>query len=384
MATGQKFAFINCRTYAGGAGLINMPFAFNIILKLQSKWLIDLYLGSHPNPEYGGLLSASVTVHQIGSLLKIPYRLKETALFLRCFKRGYQAVFGMGQVGTYLAYLVAKVNRCPLIIINDEFPSGLRFSRWTNLSARAHRAADAIIIPDKGRIPALCREVSGIATKQFVELLNIPLPREKPPSEINWHDRLALPTDSIPLIFAGGVGDHNQVPELLRSVQSWPSSYVLIVRAHNRAFALRYRKKLRHLDIPGRIFWLIDPMTSDEFNSLLQYCRISFALYQPSNANMIEMGKASGKILQSVSLGVPVITSDFPSLGYVREYGLGRLIAHPSEIAEAIADVMEREQAIQTQCRRFARQFLNYGEGWSEFEETFYRLVDGTSTSAQR
>jgi glycosyltransferase involved in cell wall biosynthesis len=377
MATGPKLAFINCRTYRGGAGLINMPFAFNIILKLQSEWLIDLYLGSYPNPEYGGLLSSSVTVHQMGRLLKVPYRFKELALFLRCFRRGYRAVFGMGQVGTWVAYLVAKVNRCPLIIINDEFPSGLRFSRWTNLSARAHRAADAIIVPDKGRIPTLCREVSGIASKQFVELLNIPLPREKPPPEINWHDRLALPADSIPLIFAGGVGDHNQVPELLRSVRSWAPEYVLIVRGHNRAFALRYRKRLRDLDIPGQIFWLLDPMTNNEFSSLLRYCRISFALYRPLNANMIEMGKASGKILQSVSLGVPVIASNFPSLDYVREYGLGRLVTHSSEIAGAVSDIMEDEQAIKERCRCFAERFLNYEEGWRRFEETFDCLLVG-------
>jgi len=121
MTTEQKIAFINCRTYPGGAGLINMPFAFNIVLKLQSEWLIDLYLGSHPNSEYKDLLSSSVTVHQIGRFLKVPYRFKELALFVRCFRLGYRLVFGMGQVGSYLAFLVAKVNRCPLIVVNDEF-----------------------------------------------------------------------------------------------------------------------------------------------------------------------------------------------------------------------------------------------------------------------
>jgi glycosyltransferase involved in cell wall biosynthesis len=377
MATGQRLAFINCRTYPGGAGLIHMPFAFNIVLKLQSEWLIDLYLGSHPNPEYRSLLSNSVTVHQIANLLKVPCRLKELALFLRCFRRGYRAVFGMGQVGTYLAYLVAKVNQCPVIIINDEFPSGFRHSRWTRLSARAHRAADVIIVPDKDRIQTLCREIGGIASKQFVELLNVPLPREKPPPKLNWHERLALPADSIPLIFAGGIGDHNQVPEILRSVRCWPQGYVLIVRGHNRAFALRYRKKLQDFDIPGRIFWLLDPLTSDEFSSLLQYCRISFALYRLSNANMIEVGRASGKILQSVSLGVPVIASNLSSLDYVREHGLGRLVTDSSEIAGAITDITEHEQSIKDGCRRFTERFLNYEAGWRRFEEIFDRLLVG-------
>ena len=44
----KRLAFINCRTYSGGSGLIAMPFAFNALLKLQQAWDIDLFLANSP------------------------------------------------------------------------------------------------------------------------------------------------------------------------------------------------------------------------------------------------------------------------------------------------------------------------------------------------
>lgn len=366
-----RIAFINSRTYCGGSSLINMPFAFNVVLKLQAEWRIDLTLGEWASSEYGSHLNSNVRLQYISKELSLPYFLKNVLMMVRCGRVGYRAVFGMGQVGAHLARRLAQLNRCPLIIANDEFLSGFPQSRWSALYARAVRAASLIVIPDSNRIPGLCREISGIAAKHFIELLNVPLSNGLPVPEIDWHARIGLPVGSVPLIFVGGVGDHNQVPELLSTVRSWPANWVLIIRAHNPAFARKYRESLQHLDVPGRIFWVLDPLSTVEFDSLLQYCRVSFALYRPENANMTEMGKSSGKLLRSVMLGVPVVASNFRSLDYVTEHRVGQLVGHPAEILMAVREILADGDGYRERCERFTRNQLNYEIGWRKFEEQF-------------
>jgi glycosyltransferase involved in cell wall biosynthesis len=370
-----RIAFINCRTYTGGSGLITIPFAFNTVLKLQHEWQIDLLLGELPNTEYNCQLSANVNLRFIHKALTRRSYLKEADLLRSCLTRiNYSAVFGMGQIGVYIAYILAKLNRCPLIVFNDEFPSCFGRSRWTEKEAKALRNADIICVPDINRVKTLCREVPGIASKTFIEILNTPIRDGTALPKLNWHQRLGLKPGTIPVICAGGMGDHNQIPELLYSVHSWPDKYVLILRGNNPVFAGEYRDTLRHLDIPNRTIWYLDPLSTADFESLFQYCRASVALYRWQGDNMIEMGKASGKILRSISLGVPVIATNFPSLSFVASSRTGVLINHPSEISSAIQRIDASHSDFSSRCIEFGQSVLSYENCWAQLKMSIERV----------
>src|SRR6516165_8732861 len=138
----KRLAFINCRTYWGGSGLIHMPFAFNALLKLQQDWRIDLFLGELPNSEYSAHFSPNVRVRNIYRALTRKWYLKEAELALRFVNHfGYSAVLALGQVGISVGNVLARLNRCPLIVFNDEFPSCFGYTRWADREAQGLRNA---------------------------------------------------------------------------------------------------------------------------------------------------------------------------------------------------------------------------------------------------
>jgi hypothetical protein len=354
-----------------------MPFAFNALLKLQQDWRIDLFLGELPNSEYSAHFSPNVRVRNIQRALTRKWYLKEAELALRFVNHfGYSAVLALGQVGVSVGNVFARLNRCPLIVFNDEFPSCFGYTRWADREAQGLRNASLIVTPDLNRVDQLRKEVHGLEGKLFVELLNVPLALEPDQiAPINWHQRLGLPDGSIPLLCAGGTGEHNQIPELLYSVQSWPEKYVLVLRGNNPVYGKQYRDQLSHLDLPDRIFWYFDPLTTEEFDSLVSYCAISFALYRDEGPNMREMGKASGKLLRSVTLGVPVIASRFPSLSFVESEKLGVLVHHPAEIRAAIDTILNASSIYKENCLSYKTKHFSCDGGWSCFERAFASIV---------
>ena len=123
------------------------------------------------------------------------FYLKEAKLLTKfCWPFGYHAILAVGQVGVSIGNLLARLNRCPLIVFSDEFPSCFGYTRWADREANGLRSASLIAIPDLNRAGQLCKEVPGLETKTFIELLNVPLAL-KPGliAPINWHHRLGLP-----------------------------------------------------------------------------------------------------------------------------------------------------------------------------------------------
>jgi glycosyltransferase involved in cell wall biosynthesis len=371
-----KIAFINCRTYLGGSGLVTMPFAFNAVIKLQQEWNIDLFLGEEPNEEYKCQLNADVKVRYISKALQRAAYLNDLALIRACLtSHGYSAVFGIGQVGVSIAYLLARLNGCPLIVFNDEFPSCFPQSRWNRREKRALRRAEIICVPDINRVATLQNEIGAISSKTFIETLNVPLQSHADIPELDWNARLDLPPRKKALLCAGGMGDHNQIPELMSSVPSWPEDYVLILRGNNPTSGAMYRDNLRHLDWPGRINWHFDLLSPGELDSLFQFSLASIALYRWQGANMIEMGKASGKILRSIALGVPVIATNFPSLSFIETSGSGVLVNHPSEIAPAIQKIEASRDDFRARCLEYGRRYLSFDSCWTVFEDVFEKTL---------
>ncbi|MFM6347579.1 MAG: hypothetical protein ACKPFK_20875, partial [Dolichospermum sp.] len=54
----------------------------------------------------------------------------------------------------------------------------------------------------------------------------------------------------------------------------------LIIHTRSSENILKYRQQLSHLDVEGRIFWSLEPMSDTMLNSLVAYCAGNFALYR--------------------------------------------------------------------------------------------------------
>jgi hypothetical protein len=117
---------------AGAVRLETMPFAINTIMRLAAAdWKVDVFLWERPVVDYHEIFPTTVRFRyevtpkrifdgtRSTGLRRHPIRL--TARFMTC--TNYECAFGLGQTGSYLAAVISHVSRCPLVLLNDEFPS---------------------------------------------------------------------------------------------------------------------------------------------------------------------------------------------------------------------------------------------------------------------
>ena len=336
-----------------------MPFAINVIKRLAAAgWEVDVFLWERPLVDYREIFSNTVRVRYQVAPKRMLYRMRPirlarlTGRFMSCMN--YQCAFGLGQTGSYLGAVISLASRCPLVILNDEFPSYLGRSRWARLERWAAERASVIIVPSADRIQHLTEEL-GLSNlgKTFVEFRNTPKV-EHPLETRDWHALLGIPSGKRIFLNAGTMADGTQVPEILSSTPYWPGDAVLLLHSRAPEQEGGYRQQLAHLHVPGRVFWTSTALSDKLLNSLVAHCSGCFALYRNMGPNFLLTGTSSGKLMRSVMCGSPVIASSFESLRFVSQEGIGVQVSHPSEISAAIQELTRNERAYRQRCLSFA------------------------------
>lgn len=363
------------------AKLGTMPFAIYIVKALDiAGWDIDLFLWEDDLSVYSNYFSDNVNITRLKScdnhrLIKgdkfywINY-INDPFIRLEVKKLpDYEIVFGLGQLGIYIASLVARSCKSHYFYINDEFPSSYITSSfksyWNRKERLAASKASLIIVPDEQRLVPLLKELK--IDKSNVNFAVIPNAIELTGDikNINWHERLNLPANAVPFLHAGSVSDWAQVPEILSSLNYWSSDAVLILNSRVPV-PESYKQQLSHLMIENKVFWNENPLHEDELNSLVSYCHGSFALYRDLGDNIKYIGWSSGKLLRSIVCGRPVIASNFPSLSFVEKYKIGRLIKNPSEIPEAVDDLIRNSEEYGNNCKKYADTEIKFEIWWGD------------------
>jgi glycosyltransferase involved in cell wall biosynthesis len=371
---------------AGAVRLETMPFAINTIMRLAAaEWKVDVFLWERPVVDYHEIFPTTVRLRYeampkrifVGtrstSLRRHPIRL--TARFMTC--TNYECAFGLGQTGSYLAAVISLVSRCPLVLLNDEFPSYFGNIWWAVLERWAAERADVIIVPSADRIPHLAEELElSDPRKRFVEFRNTPKVSH-PLEKRDWHALLGIPAGQRIFLNAGTLSDWTQVPEILCSTVHWPSDAVLLLHSRAPEQEDGYRQQLSHLHVPGRIFWTSASLSDKLLNSLVAHCNGSFALYRNTGPNNLCMGTASGKLMRSVMCGSPVIASSFDSLRFVSQEGIGVQVCHPAEIPAAIQELTRNERAYREKCLSFAtHEVMREQQSWDALVTALSNKID--------
>ncbi len=369
----RKIAFIHYPAYgASFARLETMPFALNSVLALaKSGWIVDLFLWEKPSQNYEELLPKNVIVNYLSEPANNFSKYFQPAqLRLQfCLKSNYICVFGVGQIGGYIAAIVARSSRAPFIYLNDEFPdeNSLSFNirRWSRLESRIIKSASILVLPDKNRFEPLCQKIGINDLIPNAELPNITINKYQNQA-IDWYQRFGIPNDKIVFLHAGALDDWTQIPELLSSVPYWHEKAVLLLHSRSRQGVEKYRKQLAHLDIPGKVYWSDEPLSEGQLNALVRFSTGNFALYRNIGLTIEYIGFSSGKLMRSLACGTPVIASKFKSLNFVEDEQVGMLVNHPSEIPKAIEKIIKHQNIYRENCVRFCEEFASFEKAWKE------------------
>ena len=244
--------------------LETMPFAINVIKRLAAAdWEVDVFLWERPLVDYREIFSNTVRVRYQVAPERALYRLRPirlarlTAKFMTCMN--YQCAFGLGHIGSYLGAVISVASRCPLVILNDEFPSFSGVSRlWDPLERWAAERANVIIVPSADRIQHLTEELrlsnQGKTLVEFRNTPKVPHPLERR----DWHALLGIPSGKRIFLNAGTLSDGMQVPEMLSSVVYWPEDAVLLLHSRAPEQGGGYRQEISHLARSRESFLDID------------------------------------------------------------------------------------------------------------------------------
>lgn len=369
----RRIAFVHYPHWPDHARLETMPFALQSVRALaQAGWEVDVFLWQKDTSALTDTAGGRISYRTPGLLeLALPKRAQPLLHALRYgLLRSYDCVFGLGQIGLYVASEMARLARCPLIYLNDELPSGCPDTVWTRKESMAARRVDFLLSPDRCRNPQLLRELSLTPDTPNGVLYNRPVLEGALP-DIDWHQRLGIARGKHIVLHAGSVADWAQVPETLATVPTWPDETVLLLHSRSSEAADQYQRSLAHLQVDGRIYWSNAPLSEPELHSLIAASTACLGLYRNSGPNIDLVGYSSGKILRSLVCGTPVIASAIASLDFVTRYELGVQVAHPMEIAKQLPQLIQGREVYRARCLGFADSEISFDGAWQVFAREF-------------
>ena len=243
---------------------------------------------------------------------------------------------------------------------------------WKWAECLSHKRAVFTIIQDPNRAQALRQE----NRLQKMEVVYVP-----PSLTTSYHaetkpqylqQKFRLRPDQIILLNAGGIHYYYLLHELAREAYTWPENWVFIIHGPFREDDPYHVELLRlcdgHKVIPSR-----DVLPQDRFDALVASAHIGLAFYKDIGPNHFHI--TSGKLMQYLRCGLPVVTVDFPNLkDIVERYGCGICVKDEKEVATAVGEILEDYQRYSHAAKtafdehfRFDRHFVKVIEKMDEY-----------------
>jgi glycosyltransferase involved in cell wall biosynthesis len=241
--------------------------------------------------------------------------------------------------------------------------NSIRYHIWTWVERKTISRAYAVITTEKYRAEYLKKKYS-LSTSPFI-ISNYPLYQKVIPRNVK--KELKLDNGKILLGYAGIIMPGRGLELIIAALKSLPNDYVLVLvgYAWDKNYYLGLMEYARIQDLEQRIY-CYGKVPTKELLDVIAGCNISIALYENNGLNNYYC--SPNKVFDSIMAGVKVITNDYPSLKFIKEYKFIRLIAEiePGKIASAAVELIKGNCEIQDSIKR---QF-----SWELFEDTFKRV----------
>jgi glycosyltransferase involved in cell wall biosynthesis len=158
------------------------------------------------------------------------------------------------------------------------------------------------------------------------------------------------------VLSAGGIADYYLVEELAQEAREWPAEWTLVIHGPFRVEDPYHARVLRHCD-GKKVIASRRMLGQAELDAMVASAHVGLALYKDVSPNQFHI--TSGKLMQYLRCGVPVVATDFPNLKEVVEkHGCGLCVRDPSELLQAILSLMAEYPAFRTRAARiFDEQF---------------------------
>lgn len=266
------------------------------------------------------------------------------------------------------AYLAARRHRRPFVYHCHDFasndqalPMGTSVVRW--LERRLARKARFVVVPDRERATVIEEQLSLECPARVVA--NAPMMRTKPKSERLVKALRERGYHPGKIVFRQGrIGAGHAIETTLRSMRWWsePDWLFVVMGPAEPAYEKRLRELAQSLGVADR-FAVLPPVSYDEVFDFTAGADLGHALYEPIHVNNQWITTASNKIMEYMSMEIPLLLSATHSMKrFVQMHDCGVLAdeASPEDIARAVNAVLSSKSATRMASR-----------GRKAFEETY-------------
>jgi glycosyltransferase involved in cell wall biosynthesis len=338
----------------------------------ESGYDVDILTYTNPEFPFEGFSQPEIHVSYITSTGRwgpfgttfLKYLLTALALYLPC---AHSVILGFEQRGLAAATFIAFLKHVPMVYFSLEIrllsDARSRRERWLKaVEIWCQRRSLLTVIQDERRAQTLMEENKAQGL-QFVLVPNSPLATAAPRRTRYLHDKYALDVNQIVVLMAGSVGNWTMCREIAEAaVAGWPDNWTLVIHGlpspdpgseecYDRLVTLADGKRM--ILSKGFLSWT-------ELDLLVSSAHVGLALYtRPTGFSLNMYHMASGKIMQYLKCGVPVVAIDTPN---VRE------IVVDNQCGECVAD----QWGIKASVERILAQHEVYRQNaWKAFSQKY-------------
>jgi glycosyltransferase involved in cell wall biosynthesis len=299
-------------------------------------------------------------------------------LFLRHGRPNYIVSEGLHeQAVTYLLHLVFRVPyACHVHEIYDPAHTRGWNRLFLALEGPALRASSLTVFPESERA-RIYQERYRLNVAQFVAF-NCPR-RQSLSHAVDWRGRLGLPSDSKLLGYWGGQGRSNALEQGIRAVARLPKVYFLLWGWSSPADREYFRNLASGVGAGHRILFLGE-LPADKW-AAIGGLDLSYCIYEPMELRFRHLATASNKLMESLAVGVPAVTSNEPDFrGVVDFYDIGTCARDftVEAISQSIRELLQDEEGRRRRSEnavRSHREKLNYEHQYQPVLRAFSRLL---------
>jgi glycosyltransferase involved in cell wall biosynthesis len=327
-------------------------------------------------------------LRKLPSFLRAPllHSLAALRIFSLFLRRGRpKLLIAQGLHEQAIAWILSRILRFPYAVHVHEVFEKNELRGWNRffflIEGVVLRAAVFTIFPQAQRahIYQLRYRLKNPSYLAF----NCPRKKTTIPLPTNWRAKLGLPDGSFLLGYWGGQGRTNGLDQAIRAVARLPRVYFLLwgwSSAEDRAY---FKHLATGVGAGHRVLFLGD--LPEQKWSALAGIDLSYCLYEPKELRLQHLATASNKLMESLSVGVPVLTNNEPDFrSLIEEQGLG--VCTPDYTVEGISrtlrGIMENPSALSqhsAQATRVHDEFFHYEKQFQPVFRAIERLVPLTT-----
>lgn len=337
--------------------LDSVPVLISAIRMLARHYYVDVFTyisKSFKAPEFD---NKKITVYSFNSepsatiFQEVIFWARLSINLIRLFlSREYHFVFGVDQRGIILSgfsklLFHVRIAYFSLEIIFPEMVTNKTSRIYKRCECWAHSMSDFVVALDKARGDGL-EEANGVEGKPICVLPNILYSQETgrtiAKKGVVIQKNFNIDSRKKILLHCGHLGPGMMVDKIVENSEDWPEDWVLIL--HSRGIGcygpfLKSISKNKAL-VEGRVKLSLEPYSHTEFDDFVSSAHIGFALKSDVDRNSALSGLSSGKMLQYLKCGLPVIVNSEIETEMIRKYSCGVAIQYPSEIKSAVSEII--------------------------------------------